>query len=206
MSEYAHSSKEQPARQDDDALFDDATFDKIDHLVDTLGISYDEAQRRVTGSRAVMPVIQAPYKAPRTPETASRIDAPHGAAVDLAARALALEHVMAAYNQLNKTNGAYEGGRDAIDARYNHPDEVRDNMGRKAQHMVEATQADINVLNATDEMLAAGFDPATVLRQKDHLRSDLLDDYGPGRAYAPKRNKLVRKVQKTAKRAAKGRS
>ena len=126
-----------------------------------------------------------------------------GIAVELGARALALHNIMATYNQLNKTRGARITGEVAgneFDQRYQHPDEVRENMGRKAAKMLHFNKADFETLNATHELIAAGFPVNRAADQERQINKDLLDKYGPGKVYADTRSKVVIKAQRAIHR------
>jgi hypothetical protein len=175
-----------------ETLFDDNTFDKVEHIVDTQGLSYSDA-RQIVGSEPI-------YK---TPEIKSKTALDDGVSVELGARALALNNVMATYNQLNRTRGANIVSQypdNEFNTRYRHPEEVREHMGGKAAAMIHFNKEDFSVLNATDELIAAGFDAKIVNRQEDLIKKDLLNKYGPGKAYARDRKRVVQKVAKTAKK------
>lgn len=201
MSEYAHRRSQSEPSPQTDTLFDDETFDAIDRLVDVRGISYDEARRIVSAKSSYeRPEPALSSRVPEAPSS-SPIEAPRGASVDLAARALALENIMATYNQLNKTMGATITSQypdNAFEARYAHPEEVRENMGRKAAGMLHRNEADFKVLSAAADLIAVGFDQDEVTRQERRLKSELLDTYGPGKVYAPTRKRLVRTAKRTA--------
>jgi hypothetical protein len=167
-----------------ETLFDDAL---INEMADKVG-SQDEAHR-------MLGLIPPRYE--RQPEPT------RGAAVELGARALAVHNVMETYNQLNKTMGARivsERFDNEFDQRYSHPAEVRERMGEKAASMIRANKDDFDTLNASADMVKAGFSTQVVERQKRQLTTDLLDKYGPGKAYATDREKVVNKLSRTAKR------
>jgi len=175
-----------------ETLFDDDTFDKVEHIVDTQGLSYGQA-RQIVGSEPIY----------ETPEVKTKTPSGDGVSVELGARALALNNVMATYNQLNRTRGANIVSQypdNEFNTRYRHPEEVREHMGGKAAAMIHFIKEDFSVLNATDELIAAGFDAKSVIRQEDTIKKDLLNKYGPGKAYARDREKVVKRAAKTAKK------
>ena len=160
-----------------ETLFDDNTFNKFEHIDSSEPVSI-------------------------TPESLI-VEPSDGVSVELGARALALNNIMATYNQLNRTRGAnivsqYPDNK--FDTRYRHPEEVREHMGGKAAAMLHYNDEDFNVLNATNELIAAGFDVKSVIRQEVQIKKDLLDKYGPGKAYAGNRKRVVQKAAKTAKK------
>lgn len=171
-------------------LFDDATFDEVEQTVNTIPTSYDHA-------RPVHDVET--FHIPEITKEPSE-----GVSVELGARALALHNIMATYNQLNRTMGAnivasYTDS--SFDTRYRHPDEIREKMGHRAAVMIHHNKADFQTLNATDELIAAGFDKTQVERQERRIQADLLNEYGPGKAYADERKKVVKKAETAAKKA-----
>lgn len=187
MSEYMQSQKKGTTDTLDNTLFDDKL---LDDMADKVG-SYDEA-RRLLG-------IETPlYERPE-------ITVHHeGASVELGARALATHNIMDTYNQLNKTMGARivsEQPGNEFNQRYRHPEEVREHMGDKASKMIHENNDDFDTLNATSDMIKAGFSQESVDQQKAQLKRDMMNRYGPGKAYAPERNKLVNKLSKTAQRS-----
>ena len=175
-----------------ETLFDDDSFDdKIEHIVDTRGVSYDDASRMVGVS------VES-----SAPEIQNASSAQEGVSVELGARALALHNIMATYNQLNKTRGARLAGAvpgNSFDSTYRYPDEVRENMGLKATAMINSNYDDFRTLNATDELVAAGFDKTAVFVSEKAIQRNLLNVYGPGKAYAKQRSRLVKKVEKSSK-------
>jgi len=194
MSEYAHSTDHREPETKDGMLFDDTTFDAaLDQIVDTQGISYHDARRK----------LGIPYETQEDEHLATvEQDSPDGASVSLAARALALSNIMGSFNQLNKTMGARKVSQQAnneFHARYQNPDEIIDRMGSKASTMLHRNKADLNVLNATDAMVREGFDDEDVLRSRDDIKKDLINVFGPGKAYAPDRKKVVRRATKAAR-------
>jgi hypothetical protein len=127
--------------------------------------------------------------------------AQEGASIELGARALSLHSIMATYNYLNKTRDARKASQDSnseFSKRYAHPDEVIERMGQKVAGMIHDNENDFKYLNATDELIAVGFDKEDVMRQQRRLKSELLDIYGPGKVHAPERKKFVKKVQVVA--------
>jgi len=180
-----------------ETLFDDDTFidhkpdeddiydQEIAHIVDTQYVSYDDARR-------IHRLETDQYEMSETQD---------GASVELGTRALALTHIMATYGQLNKTMGAikskeYQGV--GINARYINPDQVREGMGRNAAKMIQKNETDLNALNNTQELIAAGFEPKEVELQKRKTGRELLDRFGPGKIYAPGRKKFIRRIQRVS--------
>lgn len=186
-----------------ETLFDNDTFDsvssdtaedildkKLDHIVDTRGVSYDQA-------RFILGIESPQYNLPEI----KTVEPSDGVSVELGARALALHNVMATYNQLNKAMGAnitsYYPDND-IDTRYSQPDAVREGMGKKAARMIHDNKKDLQVLNATGELVEAGYNSKNAETQERKIGKDLLDRYGPGKAYAPDRNKVAQRAQRAA--------
>jgi hypothetical protein len=194
MSEYAHSTHHREPETKDGLLFDDTTFDAaLDRIVDTQGISYHDARRKLG-----MPYETQAVEHPAAVEQ----DSTEGVSVSLADRALALSNIMGTFNQLNKTMGARKVSQQAnneFQARYQNPDEIIDRMGSKASTMLHRNKEDLNVLNATDAMVREGFDNEDVLRSRDDIKKDLINIYGPGKAYAPDRQKVVSRAIKAAR-------
>lgn len=132
-----------------------------------------------------------------------------GASVSLGERAVALANIMATFNQLNKTKGARtitHTANNRFEARYSEkgedPSAVIENMGRRAAIMIHHNELDYDVLNANQAMIAAGFNEKYVERQKNDLKKELVNVYGPGKAYVQHRSKVIRKAQVATKRVA----
>ena len=177
-----------------ETLFDDDTFSRVEHIVYTQGLSYNDA-RRIDEARHA----ESTYHIPEVKIT----EPSDGVSVELGARALALNNIMATYNHLNKTMGANIISQipdSEFNTRYQHPEQVREHMGGKAAAMLHYNVEDFTVLNATKELIDAGFDTTQVEMQQRAINKDLLNKYGPGKAYAPARKKLVKKVSNTAQR------
>ena len=171
------ASPEVPALFDD---IDDAVFkdEEVDRVVDTRNVSYDVA-RRIVG------VEEREYGVPKP--------VGEGASVELGARALALHNIMDAYNQLNKTMGARISSQYAdssFTTRYSYPDEVMENMGRKAAQKLHSIESDFATLTDREELLAQGFSTEEINRTERLIRKDLLDTYGPGKASLKTAQKL----------------
>ncbi len=191
MSEYAHRRISAKTPPQTETLFDDDTFSKIDHIVDTRGESYDQARRLLN--------IDAPHY--ETPEAAAPRDPSEGVSVRLGTRAIALANIMATYNQLSSTMGVRKYRQYAdndFDARYERPEIVVENMGMKASVMIHRNEKDFEDITATKELIEAGFEPNAVAYQERRLKIDLNNMYGPGNTKAPARHKLIT----TARRAA----
>lgn len=127
------------------------------------------------------------------------IEAPRGASLSLAERALALSGIMSAYNQANKARGAKASPR-ALQERYGDKAtrEVVTNMGAKSVMLTRRAQRDFDTLTAHDAMLAAGFDEKDITMERTKLQNDLHQEYGPGNAYARDREKAVRRAKNAA--------
>jgi len=200
MSEYASGINnlppEKPIRvhriEEGNALFDD-NFAYVEHLVDQ-GISYDDARRELG--------IEKPsYQTPEVIEDPN-VDLHPGAAVELGARALAISNIMDTYNQLNKTRGARmvrDYTNNPFDKRYKRAaDEMQEIMGIKASVMIHRNKEDFNTLAATSEMIEAGFTEEEAAAYRNGIEKKILNEYGPGKALADDRKKLVKRVSHTA--------
>ena len=183
MSEYAHSPSRAQQLSQPEALFDDATFPETQYLLNV--------------------------ELPKLPSLEVHADHPtEGVSVELGARALALHNIMGTFNQLNKAMGVrktFAYADNTFEARYSEPELVIENMGRKAAKMERYNREDYRTLNATRELIAAGFDPAQTQLQEALIQRDLLNDYGPGKSYAPNRKKVASKASAVAIKSNKAR-
>ena len=174
-------------------LFDDETFKEVEHTVDTRNVSYAEA-RTIVG-------VETPfYETPKDPE----LDLNPGVSVSLGARALALEEIMSTFNYLSRAAGAHkiiEHQDNDFEPRYSNPDIVIQNMDRKAAAMERKAESDYSILNATNALIDAGYDPKLAIQQEKQMKNKIIDTYGPGKMHAPDRAKIMRKVMKVAKNA-----
>lgn len=129
----------------------------------------------------------------RTPET--------GASVRLVDRAIAIEAIMGYFNQANKRVGLSKSrGYNDFDTRYGRgANEVAANMSKKEGRLHDEFMRSVNMLLARDGMIDAGFSPQEVDADGGQFVRELYAEYGPGRADADKRAKLVRKVNKTVR-------
>lgn len=121
-------------------------------------------------------------------------------AVDLRARAFAIESLMAYYNQRNKSIGASttrELHINPFDDRYGvEAAAVEHNMYGKLDR--ENFEKNIDILNASHALQQNGYPEEKLQANKAALKKDLNLQYGPGNAYAPERYKLVNAARKTA--------
>ena len=189
MSEYMQPQSKASVEALENTLFDDTV---IDALADKLG-SYDQAYRSLG--------ISAP-----TYERPESVVSTDGASVELGARAVAISNIMSTYNQLNKNMGARivsEIPNSSFNQRYRYPEEITEQMGSKASNMLHANKNDFDVLNDTEGMIRAGFSAEYAESQKAGLKRGLVNKYGPGKAYAPERKKVVTKIERTVKRSQK---
>jgi hypothetical protein len=189
MSEYMKAQPKGDAVSADETLFDDTL---LNEMTRTVG-SQDQAYLML----GIIP-----------PRFERQVEPTRGAAVELGARALAVNNVMDTYNHLNKTMGARivsERSDSDFNQRNSNPSKVIEGMGRKAAGMIHANKDDFDTLNASADMLNAGFSAQVVDRQKRQLTTDMLNAYGPGKAYAADREKVVNKLSRTAKRTSRSR-
>lgn len=130
-----------------------------------------------------------------------KVSEQHGASVHLRDRAIAIEAIMGYFNQANKANGLRKSrGYNGFDARYGKgANEVAGNMTAKENRLYAEFMRSVNTLLARDSMIEAGFSPEEVDEESTQFIRDMYTEYGPGRADAGKRAKLVRKVNKTVR-------
>jgi len=124
-----------------------------------------------------------------------------GVSVELGARALALNNIMETFNYLNKRMKAVVDSQSPdskFNARYEHPEEVLEMMGKKAATMLHFNKDDYRTLNATTELIDAGFHPQKVDMQERQIRKDLINSFGPGKAHSPDRKKVVQRASTAA--------
>lgn len=127
------------------------------------------------------------------------VDVPRGASVSLGVRAVALAEIMDYYNQANKTRGANVSSG-ALEKRYGARGtyEVTANMNAKTNVMSRDAKRAFDMLTAESQMVEAGFDADDMLVARRQLERVMTGQYGPGRAYARDRQKVVRRAQKVA--------
>ena len=127
------------------------------------------------------------------------VETPRGASVSLGERALALADIMNYYNQANKTRGAI-ASPGALRQRYGDRGgyEVSTNMKAKSNDLGRVAKRAFETLTAEDEMLAAGFHKEDINYGKQVLVSRMAGEFGPGKAYARDRQRVVRRAQKVA--------
>ena len=119
-----------------------------------------------------------------------------GPSLSLLGRAKALGTIMDYFNQKNKTEGAdFSSDYNGMNQRYGvHTSEVIGNMHSKANTLGAQAFKALDIISNGDSGVAmpVGHD------YSGSIQSDLLEDFGPGRAYKGDREKLLTKVFKTA--------
>lgn len=127
-----------------------------------------------------------------------------GASITLAQRAVAIEAIMGYFNQANKRNGLSRSrGYNGFDARYGRDaNEVAVNMSAKETRLYAGFTRAVEALLARDDLIESGFSLEETEQTGKSLAYDLHKKYGPGRAYEKDRTKLVRTVNRTARKAA----
>lgn len=186
MSEYAsskHSADEIPQEM---SIFDDAL---LDDMAAKLGSS-DEAYRRLGIKK---PDYVAPMRSQASVE---------GAAVDLGVRALAIHGIIEGISYRNKANGAQLTSQiedSEFNKRYKSPEDVLSGMRYSSSRMRDKYEKHLDSLNASDALIAAGFNKADV----QFTRNRLIDEIKPfeltGRPTVDRRQKFDAKAQHTAK-------
>lgn len=121
-------------------------------------------------------------------------------AVNLKARAFAIESLMAYYNQRNKSIGASttrELHVNPFDDRYGKeaPDVERNMHGKLDRVNFEAN---VDILNASSALRENGYPEDKLQANKAALKSDINREFGAGNAVAKKRYDTINKVRKTA--------
>lgn len=139
---------------------------------------------------------------PETTIKTNKVESP-GASITLAQRAVAIEAIMSYFNQANKGNGLSKSrGYNNFDEHYGRrADVVVERMSAKESRLYREFTRSVEALLARDSMIEAGFLEQDVDASGEQLTRDLYKEYGPGNAYVGKRNKLVRTVKATARRA-----
>lgn len=127
-----------------------------------------------------------------------------GPSVRLVDRALAIEAIMAYYNQANKNAGAQVSRSvNKFDSHYKDrhidPDRVMDGMTKKQSFLYRKFTEAISVLSASDDMRKAGYSSDEVTASEQQLKRAFYRKYGPGKAKVADRDKLIRKVNKTVR-------
>lgn len=127
------------------------------------------------------------------------VDVPRGVSLSLGDRAVALADIMNYYNQANKTRGA-KASPGVMSRRYGDRGsyEVVTNMSAKTNDFSRAAKRAFDTLAAESQMVEAGFDADDMLLARQQLERGMTSKYGPGRAYARDRQKVVRRAQKVA--------
>lgn len=119
-----------------------------------------------------------------------------GPSLSLLGRAKALGTIMDYFNQKNKTEGAdFSSDYNGMTRRYGaRTSEVIGNMHSKANTLGGQALKALDILSNGDSGVAmpVGYD------YSGSIQSDLLEDFGPGRAYKDDREKFLTKVFKTA--------
>lgn len=133
--------------------------------------------------------------------TAIKVRWEEGPSVSLRARAISLRAIMGYFNQANKVRGMEES-RDfsGFDRRYGaKASKVANGMASKQESLHEGYRDSLDTLMAGYAMSEAGFSSEEIERGRRELAKDLRRAYGPGRAYASDREKLVRKADRTVR-------
>ena len=170
---------------DHDTVHEDILLEKrIEHIVDTEGISYADAYRR----EGVMPPTELAESAP--------LDA---IAVRLTDRAVAIEAIMKHYSRRNQAQGASAVRsirENVFDRRYGaDADAVEQHMYARVDH--PSLYQSMNVLVAAEAMRANGYSEDEINKQKRALENDFTPIARPGKSR--ERNKIVRRATKAAK-------
>lgn len=121
-----------------------------------------------------------------------------GLYINLDARAVALEGIMAVYNQINKTRGAQShSGIQNLENNYGQEkaDLIIKEMDRKKKLAVASLDGYLEFLIAAELQKQAGIDEITIQLERESLRSALSHSYGPDNAKAHDREKLIKQVQ-----------
>lgn len=187
------------------------TSAELDRHVDARGISYDDAwhQLGITSSEEIDfsddPNYIATIEAKKAAEAVTGSDTDplaalkgveeEGPSLSLKGRAQALNTIMRQFSQENKTQGAHASqDYNDMDRRYERPDEVLGNMRSKSSRMGSKAIEALDILAEGDSgvPMPAGADHAGA------IESRLRKEFGPGVAYAPERNKMLRRVYKSA--------
>lgn len=164
-------------------------------------VAIDRPQWEPIGPEMVFdhPTSSAVEPQPKT--SIDYIDSRPPVAVSLEARAIAIEGIMRYFNQANKGVGlAKSRGYNDFDARYGRDAEfVVQGMSEKQARLYRAMSHHLGTLIAQNAQEARGVAPEDIERQRKDMAHDLYKQYGPGRAMAPDREKLVRRVKRTAR-------
>jgi hypothetical protein len=117
--------------------------------------------------------------------------------VSLDDRYLAIQGIMAIYNQQNKDRGVHSGGYENLVDLYGEEraDEILSEMNRKSEVAVGHLDGHLDTLVAARALREAGFGEDVIQYEKRSLRDALQDSYGPGNSKADARERLVRQVR-----------
>ena len=120
-----------------------------------------------------------------------------GPNVDLGDRHLAVSALMDIFNIQSKTQGAQLRGFDRMSNNYGYTqaNKIVKNMEKKSDSADRQIDRHIDTLMATTALKNAGYNINEIMGQKEALRRDLQDHFGPGHANYMDREKLVRKVR-----------
>ena len=125
-------------------------------------------------------------------------------AVDLGARAVALEGIMAYLNKANQVRGGriqlrHGGGK--LKKQYGeHAHAVQQGAERSRDELRELFHQGIGTLIAEDALRANGMDEADIEVEHISLQAALNRRFGPGRAYATERAKVVAQAKRAAQK------
>ena len=109
---------------------------------------------------------------------------------------------MDAFNQANRAQGgrrALENKDPSFTGHFEDPEQVATMMSKKGRQVIDALAGDFAVLSGTESLLANGFPPQDVEKYADEIRADLFASYGPTKAYANHRQKVVKKARRAAR-------
>lgn len=202
MSEYASSkSHATPKAELGPVLFDETTFldsedtnelDKeIAHRVDTRGYSYADAKLSLGIETPPLPELPVEAIEHRLPD--------EGVSINLGARAIALNTIMTAYNQLNKTRGVREhvenwDGPTDFETRYDRPMKTLSLMDKSGATKKGKANEAIQFLASSDRLVKEGFDKNEIDGLGEAVSHSLNKQFGPGNAYKSDRDKMLRKA------------
>lgn len=123
-------------------------------------------------------------------------------AVELGAKAIALEQIMKRYNQESKLGGlaiTRKMNPNQFDRRYK---DKADKVHKGALTKLDGLRLDydeaVSVLTASDAMRAHGYSEQDIQMHESRLRKALSKDLGPGNSNSKERAKAVNKAKKAA--------
>jgi hypothetical protein len=140
--------------------------------------------------------------APREATARDTLQTPErrGVSVSLEQRKLAITAIMEYFNQVNKRNGLSKSRHYTnFDDRYKgDSNRVASGMNSKADRLYrQRLLPALEQLSQSEQLKAAGFDPAEVDADRSALGQTISRQYGPGKAYVRDRKKVVDRVTDT---------